>query len=78
MAPLPKHHIVCLEECHCAIPRFSFPYTYEGYHNTTSDEIVPRIKDATIVISTIVQVLPAHMEKAPHLKLLAIMATGMD
>jgi phosphoglycerate dehydrogenase-like enzyme len=78
MAPLPKHHVVCLEECHCAIPKFSFPYTYQGYHNTTSDEIVPRIKDATIVISTIVQVMPTHMEKAPHLNLLAIMATGMD
>jgi phosphoglycerate dehydrogenase-like enzyme len=78
MAPLPKHHVVCLEECHCAIPKFSFPYTYQGYYNTASDEIIPRIKDATIVISTIVQVMPAHMEKAPHLKLLAIMATGMD
>ena len=78
MAPIRKHHVVCLEECHCEIPKFSFPYTYQGYHNTASHEIVARIKDASIVISTIVQVTPAYMDKAPHLKLLAIMATGMD
>lgn len=78
MAPIRKHHIVCLEECHCEIPKFAFHYTYQGYHNTASHEIAERVKDATIVISTIVQVTPAHMDKAPHLKLLAIMATGMD
>ena len=73
-----KHHVVCLEECHCKIPKFSFPYTYSGYHNTAIGDIAERIKDATILISTIVQVMPVHMDNAPRLKLLAIMATGMD
>jgi lactate dehydrogenase-like 2-hydroxyacid dehydrogenase len=77
MAPIRKHHVICLEECHCEIPKFAFTYPYQGYHNTASHEIAERIKDATIVIATIVQVKPVHMDKAPHLKLLAIMATGM-
>lgn len=78
MATTFKHHVVCLEECHCQIPRFSFPHTYKGYHNTTASEVIDRIKDATIIIATIVQVKPAMMDHAPKLKLLAVMATGMD
>jgi phosphoglycerate dehydrogenase-like enzyme len=78
MAPIRKHHVVCLEECHCEIPKFAFPHTYQGYHNTANHEIVERIQDATIVISTIVQVKPGDMDKAPYLQLLAVMATGMD
>ena len=78
MPPITEHRVVCLEECHCEIPKFSFPYTYQGYDNTLSSDIAERIKDATIVISTIVQVKPAHMDQAPHLNLLAVMATGMD
>lgn len=73
-----KLHVVCLEECHCEIPTFSFPYSYRGYQNTATHQVAERIKDATILISTIVHVTPTMMEQAPHLKLLAIMATGMD
>ncbi len=78
MAPILKHHVVVLEECHCEIPKFSFPYSYRGYMNTAPHQVFERIKDATVLIATIVPVMPAMLDKAPHLKLMAVMATGMD
>ena len=74
----PEHHVVCLEECHLEIPRFSFPHKYTGYYNTSQTEVASRIKDATIVIATIVPVYSRHMDQAPSLKLLILMTTGME
>ena len=77
-SPPPKHHIVCLDECHCAIPKFDLDYTYKGYWTTLPTQVPSRIHDATIVIASICPVTPAHMDTAPSVNLLAIMATGME
>ena len=79
MAPSQEeHHVICLEECHCEIPKFSFTHKYTGYYNTSQTEVASRIKDATIVIATIVPVHPHHMDQARNLKLLILMTTGME
>jgi glycerate dehydrogenase len=39
--------------------------------------VAARIRRATIVITNVVAVTPADMDAAPHLRLLAILATGM-
>lgn len=49
----------------------------DEYPRTLPSEVAERIKPATIVISNVVPVLPSDMDNAPHLQLLAILATGM-
>lgn len=79
--PLPegydKHHIVMLEAVHLPLAELPFPHTIEKHLRTSSDQIAERIKAATIVISNVIDVKPSDMDQAPHLQLLAILATGM-
>lgn len=72
-----KHHIVYLETVHLSLKEFPFPHTFDVYQRTAPDEIVERIKPATIVVANVVEVMPEHVEHAPHLQLLLILATGM-
>ncbi|EME40991.1 hypothetical protein DOTSEDRAFT_74515 [Dothistroma septosporum NZE10] len=79
--PLPagydKHHIVFLEAVHLPLATLPFEYTIDAYQRTQAHEVAERIKPATIVISNVIDVKPSDMDNAPHLQLLAIMATGM-
>ncbi|KAK5096374.1 hypothetical protein LTS08_007630 [Lithohypha guttulata] len=72
-----KHHIVFLEAVHFPLAKLPFPYTIDTYSKTKPDEIAERIKNATIVIANVIDVKPSDMDNAPHLQLLAILATGM-
>lgn len=72
-----KHHIVFLEAVHLPVAKLPFPHTIDTYQRTDPDQIAERIKGATIVISNIANVKPSDMDQAPHLQLIAIMATGM-
>ncbi|KAI5366446.1 putative D-isomer specific 2-hydroxyacid dehydrogenase, catalytic domain-containing protein [Septoria linicola] len=72
-----KHHIVFLEAVHLPLAELSFPHTIDEYSKTLPSEVAERIKPATIVISNVINVKPSDMDNAPHLQLLAIMATGM-
>lgn len=80
--PLPegysKHHIVFLEAVHLPLAELRFEHTMDKYQRTFPHEIAERIKPATIVISNVINVTPADMDQAPHLQLLAILATGMS
>ena len=71
-----EHTVVVLEACHCEIPAFELDHLYREYPDTLPHEIAERIKDATIVITTIREVKPEHAEQAPNLKLLVVMGTG--
>ncbi|KAJ8608318.1 hypothetical protein MRB53_039740 [Persea americana] len=71
-----EHHVVVLESCHCEIPVFDIRHKLTSYHNTTPSQVSERIRDATIVITTIVPVTPEDAAQSPGLKLLAIHATG--
>lgn len=79
--PLPegydKHHIVFLEAIHLPLAELPFPHSIDTYQRTYPEQIAERIKPATIVISNVADVKPSDMDQAPHLQLLAVMATGM-
>lgn len=49
----------------------------DKYSSTLPHEVSERIKPGTIVISNVIPVLPSDLDNAPHLQLLAILATGM-
>lgn len=72
-----KHHIVFLEAVHMPLAELPFEHTIDIYSRTLPHEIAERIKPATIVISNIIDVKPSDMDHAPHMQLLAILATGM-
>ncbi|KAF8847597.1 hypothetical protein BDZ45DRAFT_779638 [Acephala macrosclerotiorum] len=59
----PQDRIVCLDECHCAIPSFNVPHTYTGYTNTPPELIAERIRHATIIITTRVPLSRATLEQ---------------
>lgn len=72
-----KHHIVRLEAVHLDLADLPFEHTLDVYQTTEPHQIAERIRNATIVISNVADVTPADMDQAPHLQLLAVMATGM-
>lgn len=56
----------------------SFDATYTEYDVTTPDEIVERLKDATICITNKVPMRAETLAQLPKLKLIAVAATGTD
>jgi lactate dehydrogenase-like 2-hydroxyacid dehydrogenase len=73
-----EHHIVGLEELHVPYPTFSVLLT--AHHYTSQAELQERVKDATIIIATTVKLNADTLsaEKTPHLKMVAVMASGTD
>ena len=61
----------------CASP--NFPHSYKEYQSTwTPEEIVDRLKDATIAIINKVPMRADTLKQLPKLKLIAVAATGTD
>ncbi|KAF7592333.1 hypothetical protein BBP40_000389 [Aspergillus hancockii] len=77
-----SHHIVAIEAVHCPIPDFDLPqqYSLDVYNWTNESDLVNRIKDATIVLTTTIRLSAETLnpESTPKLRLVAIMATGTD
>ena len=72
-----KHHVVVLEAIHAPTPSFDFPHDITYHQRTQPEEVAERVKDASIVIACITPVLPEHLDTAPALGCLAIMAVGI-
>ena len=72
-----KHHVVILESIHAPLPTFDFPHDITRYPLTQPDEVGERVKDASIVVACVTPVLPEHLDMAPNLGCLSIMAVGM-
>ncbi|KAI9043300.1 D-isomer specific 2-hydroxyacid dehydrogenase family protein [Aspergillus affinis] len=78
------HNIVAIEAVHCPIPAFDLPkpqnYTLTQHQWTSQSELAPRIKDATIIITTTIPLTSNELsaELTPHLRLIVVMATGTD
>src|SRR5262249_17954521 len=51
---------------------------WREYGATAPDEIIPRLKDATIAIVNKLPLRSHHLGQLPHLKLIAVAATGVD
>ncbi|HYH70319.1 MAG TPA: D-2-hydroxyacid dehydrogenase [Methyloceanibacter sp.] len=76
-----EHAIVFLdrESVDANVRKPSFPHTYKEYESTwTPDEIVERLKDATIAIINKVPMRADVLKQLPKLKLIAVAATGTD
>jgi glycerate dehydrogenase len=56
----------------------NFPNSYKDYQVTAPDEIVERLKGATIAIINKVPMREATLAQLPDLKLIAVAATGTD
>jgi glycerate dehydrogenase len=56
----------------------NFPHSYNEYAVTSADEIVDRLRDATIAIINKVPMRRATLAQLPQLKLIAVAATGTD
>ncbi|ACK50660.1 D-isomer specific 2-hydroxyacid dehydrogenase NAD-binding [Methylocella silvestris BL2] len=55
-----------------------FPHSYREYDVTAPDQIVERLKGATIAITNKVPLREATLAQLPDLKLIAVAATGTD
>lgn len=83
--PLPQHlNIVALETYNTPLPPLIVPkpytYTLRDYERSSAAEVLPRIKDADIVISCVVPIRAnvLAVENTPKLRMIAIMASGTD
>ncbi len=76
-----QHAIVFLdrESVDANVRKPNFPHTYKEYDSTwTKEEIVDRLKDATIAIINKVPMREEVLKELPNLKLIAVAATGTD
>jgi glycerate dehydrogenase len=76
-----QHAIVFLdrESVGANVRKPSFPHSYKEYQSTwTPEEIVERLKDATIAIINKVPMRAETLKQLPKLKLIAVAATGTD
>jgi len=60
------------------IRRPAFDHQWQEYPATTTDQVVARLKDATIAITNKVQLNRAALEQLPNLKMVAVAATGTN
>jgi glycerate dehydrogenase len=74
------HHVVFLERdsVKANIRRPRFEHTWTEYQSTTPDQVVERLKDATIALINKTQLREATLAQLPKLKMIAVAATGYD
>jgi glycerate dehydrogenase len=60
------------------VRKFAFDSTYVEHAKTAPEEVVPRLKDATIAIINKVPLRAETLKQLPKLKMIAIAATGYD
>jgi glycerate dehydrogenase len=75
-----SHHVVFLERdsLKAHMRRMGFEHTYEEYAHTPPDQVVPRLRHATIAIINKVRLSDETLAQLPKLKMVAISATGYD
>ncbi|KAI1073886.1 glycerate dehydrogenase [Whalleya microplaca] len=85
MAPAGTHHtIVALESFFVPVPDLELPepHTYEltEYQRTKPDQVVERIRDADIIIISVLPIKAEVLrpEVTPRLKMIAVVASGVD
>ncbi|KAI0117678.1 glycerate dehydrogenase [Nemania sp. FL0031] len=85
MAQLQTHWvIVALETFFCPLPTFTLPAPhtceFRNYERTRPDQVAERIRDADIVIMTIIPLTAEvlSVEATPRLKMVSVIASGID
>jgi glycerate dehydrogenase len=74
------HHIVFLDRDSliAEIRTPAFEHRWTDHPGTLAREVVERLHDATICVTNKVPVRAADMDRLPHLKMIAVAATGTD
>ncbi len=80
MAASIAHRIVFLDRdsIRAALRRPSFPHLWTEYPLTTAEDVLPRLADATMVITNKVALRGEVLAQLPALRLIAAAATGTD
>lgn len=77
-----KHNIALIDNEAIApsvrLPNFPFEHTWTSYENTTSENIVDRLQDATIAITCGTPIRAEHLDQLPKLQMIAMALTGTD
>ncbi|PJG58124.1 D-2-hydroxyacid dehydrogenase [Aeromonas cavernicola] len=77
-----QHHIVFLErdtlDANITLPCPNFPHRWQSYPNTSPEQVVERLKDASIAIVNKVRIGAKELAQLPQLQLIALAATGSD
>jgi glycerate dehydrogenase len=61
-----------------ALPRPTAPHVWTEYDDTPPESLMPRIAPADVLIVNKCKIGPAELDACPHLKMIAITATGTD
>lgn len=56
----------------------SFPHEWQEYTDTKPEDVVARLKDASIAITDQVAITAEHLAELPQLRLIAVAATGVN
>ncbi|WP_316980141.1 D-2-hydroxyacid dehydrogenase [Shumkonia mesophila] len=77
-----SHHIVFLDRKTIApeivVRRPGFEHNWREYEQTTSEQVVERAREATILIDNKVPLSAETLARLPRLKMIAVAATGTD
>jgi glycerate dehydrogenase len=75
-----KHRIVFLERdsIRAVVRKPAFPHVWEEYPLTAPDELLPRLREATIAITNKVKLSGQILAQLPKLRMIAAAATGTD
>ena len=77
-----SHHIVFLDHEGIApsvtVPEITFPHTWTSYGYTANEDVVARLKDATIVLTCSVPLREAQLCQLPKLQMISLALTGTD
>ncbi len=78
--PSMQHSIVFLDRETLGAPlrKPGFPHSYAEHEVTSPDEVVERLRDATVCITNKVPIRADALAQLPNLKLIAVAATGTD
>lgn len=60
------------------LKRPAFQHVWTDFDHTAPDEVVPRCRDASVVVLNKVRLTAEAMAELPHLRLVAVAATGTD
>lgn len=77
MAPTQKHKIVAVDNYVPLLP-LTFDHDLVSYDSTRPEQLIERIKDATIIITTTTPIPRIGIESAPNLQLVACNTAGFD
>ncbi|MGG4603639.1 NAD(P)-dependent oxidoreductase [Paenalcaligenes sp. Me131] len=76
------HHIVFLDYegigPAVSINRPEFPHTWTNYAYTAPDQVVERLKDATIAVTCSLPLRQEQLEQLPNLQMISMALTGVD